>query len=207
MPPMARRAGPAVLLVRHGETEWSVSGQHTGTTDIPLTDHGREQAELLRPRLAERDFALVLTSPLGRARETCALAGLDGQAEVDEHLREYDYGAYEGITTKEIRQKRPGWYLWRDGCPDGEMPEQVGARADLVIERALAAGGDVALFAHGHILRVLGARWLELPAAAAGRLALGTASVCDLGFERETRVAWLWNDTSHIQPPPLALEH
>jgi probable phosphoglycerate mutase len=204
---MARRAGPAVLLVRHGATEWSVSGQHTGTTDIPLTDEGRHHAELVRPRLAERDFALVLTSPLVRARETCALAGLDGQAQVDEHLREYDYGAYEGITTKEIRETRPGWYLWRDGCPDGEMPEQVGARADRVIERALAAGGDVALFAHGHILRVLGARWLELPAAAAGRLALGTAALCDLGFEREIRVAWLWNDTSHIQPPPLALEH
>ena len=204
---MARRAGPAILLVRHGETEWSVSGQHTGTTDIPLTDQGRRQAELLRPRLAERDFALVLTSPLGRARETCALAGLGDRAQVDEDLREYDYGAYEGRTTKEIREERPGWYLWRDGCPDGEMPEQAGARVDRVVERALAAGGDVALFAHGHVLRVLGARWLELPAAAAGRLALGTAAVCDLGFEREVRVAWLWNDTSHIDPPPLAMEH
>jgi broad specificity phosphatase PhoE len=204
---MARRAGPAVLLVRHGETEWSVSGQHTGTTDVPLTDEGRRHAELLRPRLQEREFALVLSSPLGRAGETCALAGLDAQAHVDENLREYDYGAYEGITTKEIRRQRPGWYLWRDGCPDGEMPEQVGARADRVIERALAAGGDVALFAHGHILRVLGARWLELPAAAAGRLALGTAALCDLGYEREIRVAWLWNDTSHIHPPPIALEH
>jgi broad specificity phosphatase PhoE len=204
---MSRRAGPAVLLVRHGETEWSRSGQHTGTTDIPLTDEGRRAAELLRPRLAERDFALVLTSPLARARETCALAGLSDRAQVDEDLREYDYGAYEGVTTKEIRQERPGWYLWRDGCPDGEMPEQAGARADRVIERALGAGGDVALFGHGHILRLLGARWLELPPAAAGRLALGTAALCDLGFERETRVAWLWNDTSHIQPPPLAIEH
>ena len=161
-----------------------MAGRHTGRTDIPLTDEGRRAAELLRPRLAERDFALVLTSPLARARETCSVAGLAEQAQVDEDLREYDYGAYEGITTKEIRERRPGWYLWRDGCPDGEMPEQVGARADRVIERALDAGGDVALFAHGHVLRVLGARWLELPAAAAGRLALGTAALCDLGFER-----------------------
>lgn len=195
---MAHRAGPAVLLVRHGETEWSLSGQHTGTTDIPLTDNGRKQAELLRPRLAERDFALVLTSPLGRARETCELAGVGTRAEVDPDLTEYDYGAYEAITTKEIRQERPGWYLWRDGCPDGEMPEQAGARADRLIERALAAGGDVALFAHGHILRVIGARWLELPPAAAGRLALGTAALCDLGFERDNQVLWLWNDTGHL---------
>jgi probable phosphoglycerate mutase len=204
---MAHRSSQAVLLVRHGETEWSLSGQHTGTTDVPLTDNGRRQAELLRPRLAEREFALVLTSPMSRARETCALAGLGEQGEVDEDLREYDYGAYEGITTKEIRRERPDWYLWRDGCPDGEMPEDAGRRADRVLERVLAAGGDVALFAHGHILRVLGARWLELPPAAAGRLALGTAALCDLGFEREIRVAWLWNDTSHIDPPPLAIEH
>jgi broad specificity phosphatase PhoE len=204
---MARRAGSVVLLIRHGETEWSVSGRHTGTTDIPLTDEGRKQAELLRPRLAEREFALVLTSPLGRARETCRLAGLAEQAAIDEDLREYDYGAYEGRTTKEIREERPGWFLWRDGCPDGEMPEQVAARADRVIERAVEAGGDVALFAHGHVLRVVGARWAELPPAAAGRLALGTAALCDLGFEREHRVVWLWNDTSHIDPPPLAIEH
>jgi len=204
---MARRAGSAVLLIRHGETEWSVSGRHTGTTDIPLTEEGRKQAELLQPRLAEHEFALVLTSPLGRARETCRLAGLGEQGAVDEDLREYDYGAYEGRTTKAIREERPGWFLWRDGCPDGEMPEQVGARADRVIERALEAGGDVALFAHGHVLRVVGARWAELPPAAAGRLALGTAALCDLGFEREHRVVWLWNDTSHIDPPPLAIEH
>jgi len=204
---MAHRTGRAVLLVRHGETAWSRTGQHTGTTDVPLTDDGRRHAARLRPRLAERDFALVLTSPLGRARETCALAGLGGHAEVDDDLREYDYGTYEGLTTREIRRRRPGWYLWRDGCPDGEMPEQAAARADRVIERALAADGDVCLVAHGHILRVVGARWLELPPSAAGRLALGTAAVCDLGFEREIRVTWLWNDTSHIDPPALAVEH
>jgi probable phosphoglycerate mutase len=204
---MARRSGPAVLLVRHGETEWSVSGQHTGVTDIGLTDDGRRQAESLRPRMAERDPVLVLTSPMSRARETCALVGLDARAEVDEDLREYDYGAYEGLTTKEIRQTRPGWYLWRDGCPDGEMPEQAAARADRVIERALAAEGDVVLFGHGHMLRLIGARWLELPPAAAGRLALGTASLCDLGFERETRVAWLWNSTRHLEPTTPFMEH
>jgi broad specificity phosphatase PhoE len=204
---MARRSGQAVLLVRHGETEWSLSGQHTGNTDIPLTDNGRRQAELLGTRLAGREFALVLTSPMGRARETCALTGLGAGAEIDEDLREYDYGAYEGVTTKEIRRERPSWYLWRDGCPDGELPEDAGVRADRVIARALAAEGDVALFAHGHILRVLGARWLELAPAAAGRLALGTAALCDLGFEREIRVAWAWNDTRHIDPEPPAIEH
>jgi broad specificity phosphatase PhoE len=204
---MAHRSGQAVLLARHGETEWSLSGQHTGTTDIPLTDMGRRQAELLRPRMEERDYALVLTSPLGRARETCALAGLDAHAEIDEDLREYDYGDYEGITTKDIRVERPDWYLWRDGCPGGEMPEDAGRRADRLIERVLAAEGDVALFGHGHMLRVIGARWLELPPAAAGRLALGTGALCDLGFEREVRVTWLWNDTSHIDPPPFAIEH
>ena len=204
---MARRSGQAILLVRHGETEWSVSGQHTGRTDIPLTEAGRRHAQLLRPRLAERDFALVLTSPLERARHTAELAGMGERAEIDEDLRELGYGDYEGRTTAEIREERPGWDIWRDGCPNGETIESAGDRVDRVIDRALDAGGDVALVAHGHILRVLGARWLALPPAVGGRLALGTAALCDLGFERERRVVWLWNDASHIGPPPFPVQH
>jgi len=195
---MASRSGPAVLLARHGETEWSVSGQHTGTTDIPLTERGRRHAQLLGPRLAEREFALVLTSPLVRARDTAVLAGLGEGAEVDEDLRELEYGRYEGLTTPEIREGRPDWDLWRDGSPEGETVDEAGARVDRVIARVLGAGGDVALFAHGHILRVLGARWAELPPAAGAHLALGTAALCDLGFERERRAIWLWNDTGHL---------
>jgi broad specificity phosphatase PhoE len=189
------RSGPAILLVRHGETAWSVSGQHTSTTDVPLTDAGRRRAQALGARLAERELALVLTSPMRRARDTAALAGLGDRAEVTEDLHEVAYGSYEGRTTAEIREERPGWDLWRDGTPDGEALDAAGARCDRVIARALEAGGDVALVAHGHILRVLGARWIGLPAAAGGALGLGTAALCDLGFERERRVIWLWNDT------------
>ena len=188
-----------IVLVRHGPTEWSVSGRHTGTTDIPLTDEGREAAGHLRERLARYEFTTVLVSPLRRARETAELAGLGDRAEVERDLREYDYGAYEGLTTDQIREQRPGWYLWRDGVPDGETPDQVGERADRAIARALEAGGDAVLFAHGHILRALGARWIELPAAYAGHLALGTAAVCELGLERDRRVLRLWNDTSHLR--------
>jgi broad specificity phosphatase PhoE len=191
------RTGPAVLLVRHGETEWSRSGQHTSRTDLPLLDEGRPGAEALGRRLAGRSFALILSSPMTRARETAQLAGLDGVAEVSDELRELGYGSYEGLTTVEIRAERPGWDLWTDGSPGGEPLAEAAARADRVIARAEAAGGDVALFAHGHILRILGARWLGLPPAAAGSLALSTASLCDLGYERERRVVWLWNDTSH----------
>ena len=187
-----------IVLVRHGPTEWSVAGRHTGSTDLPLTDDGRAAAEALSDRLARYDFATVLTSPLRRARETAELAGLGDRAEPDPDLREYDYGAYEGMTTHEIREDRPGWYLWRDGVPGGETPDQVGERADRAIARALEPGGDAVLFAHGHILRALGARWIELPAAYAGHLALGTAAVCELGFEREQRVIRTWNDTSHL---------
>jgi broad specificity phosphatase PhoE len=178
-----------IVLVRHGQTEWSASGKHTSTTDVPLTDAGREAARALD--LRDREFALVLTSPRSRARETCALAGLRG--EVDEDLAEFDYGEYEGLTTKEIRVDRPWWTLWRDGAPGGETAAEVGARVDRVIDRALFAGGDVALFAHGHVLRVLGARWLELPPERGGSFALDTAAVCELGFEREARVVWKWN--------------
>ena len=178
-----------IVLVRHGQTEWSASGRHTSTTDLPLTEEGRRAAAALP--LRGREFALVLTSPRRRARDTCALAGFSG--EVDDDLAEFDYGSYEGLTTTEIRARQPDWSLWTDGAPGGETVEQVGARVDRVIARALAAGGDVALFAHGHVLRVLGARWLDLPPARGGSLALDTASVCELGFERETRVVWKWN--------------
>jgi broad specificity phosphatase PhoE len=188
-----------IVLVRHGPTEWSVAGRHTGKTDLPLTAEGRETAARLRERLARYELAGVLVSPLRRARETAELAGLGDRAQIEPDLREYDYGAYEGMKTKEIREQRPGWYLWTDGVPDGETPDQVGARADHVIARALEAGGDVALFGHGHILRTLGARWIGLPAVHAGNLALGTAAVCELGTEREHHVIKLWNDTSHIR--------
>jgi len=182
-----------LVLVRHGATEWSASGKHTGVTDLPLSEAGRRDAERLRERLARYDFALVLTSPLARARDTCELAGLGSLAQVEPDLREFDYGEYEGISSDEIRVERPGWSVWRDGSPGGESPDDVGVRADRAIARALEAGGDVALFAHGHLLRVLGARWIELPAAYGGHLALGTAAVCELGYERERRVLGLWN--------------
>jgi broad specificity phosphatase PhoE len=180
-----------IVLVRHGQTEWSASGKHTSTTDVPLTEAGRRAAAALP--LREREFALVLTSPRLRARETCELAGLAG--EIDADLAEFDYGSYEGLTTKEIRETRPGWSLWAEGAPGGETADQVGARADRVIARALSAEGDVALFAHGHVLRVLGARWVGLPARSGALFGLDTGSVCELGFEREVRVVWKWNVT------------
>ena len=180
-----------IVLVRHGQTEWSAAGRHTSTTDVPLTEAGRAAAAALP--LRDREFALVLSSPRLRAKETCELAGLNG--EIDADLAEFVYGDYEGLTTKEIREQRPWWSLWRDGCPGGETPAQVGERVDRIISRALWADGDVALFAHGHVLRVLGARWLGLPASSGARFALDTASLCELGFERENRVVWKWNVT------------
>jgi len=182
-----------IVLVRHGETEWSRDGRHTGVTDIPLTDTGRRQAELLRDSLAGRDFELVLTSPLERAAETCRLAGLADKAERSDALVEWDYGEYEGITTKEIREGRAGWYLWRDGCPGGETAADVGARVDPVVERLAALDGDAALFAHGHVLRVMTARWLGLGPQSGALFALETATLSTLGFERETRVIRRWN--------------
>jgi broad specificity phosphatase PhoE len=182
-----------LVLIRHGATEWSESGRHTGKTDVPLSDEGRRGAERLRERLAAYDFTLVLTSPLGRARETAELAGFGDVAQVEPDLRELDYGDYEGITTDEIRLERPGWSVWRDGSPGGETPDQAADRADRVIARALEAGGDVALFAHGHLLRVLGARWIELPGLYGGNLVLGTGSVSELDYERERRAIRLWN--------------
>jgi broad specificity phosphatase PhoE len=182
-----------IVLARHGETEWSASGQHTSTTDVPLTDRGRAAAETLRERLAGRQFALVLASPRARARETARLAGFD--PEIDADLAEVDYGEYEGLTTPQIREERPGWSLWTDGSPGGETLAEAGARADRVIARALAADGDVAIFAHGHILRVLAARWIELPPERGASFALDTASLSELGFERENRVISRWNMT------------
>jgi broad specificity phosphatase PhoE len=189
---------PTIVLVRHGATEWSTSGRHTSRTDVPLTDAGRRDAERLRERLAGFDFALVLTSPMSRAHETAAIAGFGDRAEVDGDLCEFDYGEYEGRTTAEIREERPGWDVWRDDSPGGETPAQVGKRADRVIERVLGAGGDVALFAHGHLLRVLAARWMGVEAGHGGNLGLSTGAVCELGFERERRAIWVWNDTTHL---------
>jgi broad specificity phosphatase PhoE len=188
---------PVVMLVRHGETEWSRSGQHTSRTDLPLLDEGVQVAEALGRRLAGHAFALVLASPMTRARETARLAGLGNEVEITDDLHELGYGDYEGRTTADIRVERPGWDLWVDGAPGGEPLSRAAARADRVIARAEAAGGDVALFGHGHILRVIGARWLGLPPATAAGLALSTASLCILGYERERRVIRLWNDTSH----------
>jgi probable phosphoglycerate mutase len=187
-----------VFLVRHGETEWSKSGQHTGATDLPLTKAGADQGRLLTERLKELDFALVLTSPLLRARETCRQAGLLDRAEVLEDLREWDYGQYEGVTTTEIRRRQPDWSVWKDGAPGGETPDQVSDRADRVLDRVRAADGDVALFSHGHMLRGVGARWLGLPVAAGGHLLLSTASVSVLGYEREVPVIRLWNGRAHL---------
>jgi probable phosphoglycerate mutase len=182
-----------VFAIRHGETAWSLSGQHTGTTDIPLTDNGRRLAERLRPMLAKETFALVLVSPMQRARETCEIAGLGAQAVIDPDLSEWNYGAYEGRTTEEIRREAPGWELFVDGSPGGETPDEVGARADRVIARARQAGGKVALFAHGHILRVVGARWIGSPAGLGQHLLLGTGTLCVLGYYRETPTINVWN--------------
>ena len=181
--------------MRHAETEWSRTGKHTGRTDVPLTDAGRERARQLGERLSGRSFALVLTSPLQRARETARLAGLGAGCEVREDLLEWYYGDYEGATTAEIRRERPGWLLWRDGVRGGETAAEVGARCDRVIEEILGVDGDVAVFAHGHVLRALGARWVAEPVSFGGRLHPSTGSVCILGFEREVRVIRLWNET------------
>lgn len=182
-----------IWLIRHAETEWSKAGKHTGRTDIPLTDDGRAHAATLPERLGGQTFDAVFVSPLSRARETARLAGLGDQAQLRDELLEYDYGDYEGITTDEIRQDRPGWYLWRDGVPNGESPDDVGARADRILDEAASVGGNVALVAHGHVLRVIGARWTGEPASYAGRLALGTGALCRLGTERDVRVIRAWN--------------
>ncbi|MCI3948385.1 MAG: Phosphoglycerate mutase [Acidimicrobiales bacterium] len=188
---------PEVVLIRHGETTWSRSGQHTGRTDLPLTERGRRQAEALGAAMAAIPVARILTSPLQRATETCRLAGLTG-TEVDD-LVEWDYGVYEGRTTAEIREEVPGWTVWDGPVPEGERLDEVAARADRVIARIEAAGEDVAVVSHGHFLRVLAARWLELPPIEGRRLLLDTATLCLLGSERGVRAVRRWN-----APPPGA---
>ena len=189
-----------LFLVRHGETEWSRSGQHTSRTDLPLTPNGVRQAELLARRLASQRFAAVFSSPLRRALETCRIAGLDREAIVTDDLREWDYGQYEGRTTDDIRADEPGWTIWTAQIVGGESLADVGRRVDRVIDRALQVDGDVALFGHGHCLRILAARWIGLPPVGGALLELSTATVSRLGWERETRVIELWNGASHLAP-------
>ncbi len=192
-------AAHEIYLARHGETEWSLSGQHTGTSDIPLTDNGRRHAKALGERLAGREFAAVFTSPLSRASETCKLAGLGDQAVVREELLEWDYGEYEGRTTADIRETVPGWTVWSHASPGGETAEEVGARCDALIEDLLGIEGNVACFAHGHLLRVLGARWMGVPPENGANLALSTGTLSVLGWERDNRTLDLWNDGGHIR--------
>ena len=190
--PIGRRLDE-LWLVRHGETEWSASGRHTGRTDVALTEEGRRQAALLAERLAGRSFSHVLSSPLARALDTCKIAGYSDAAELTDDLLEWDYGDYEGLTTADIRGKVPGWTIWTGDPPGGEGIVQVAERVGRVIDRAGSAGGDVALFAHGHVLRVLAACWLGLPPDNGRLFSLGTASLSILGYERETPVVTLWN--------------
>lgn len=183
-----------IFLIRHGETAWSLSGQHTSRTDLPLTVQGRQRAIALAKRLEGHRFAMVLSSPLRRAIETGRLAGYDPEPDPD--LHEWNYGAYEGLTSDEIHKSAPNWTIWSGTPPGGESAGQVGARADRVIERSLAAAGDVALFAHGHMLRVLAARWLQLEPTSGSLFALDTGSISVLGWERSARVIRLWNQGS-----------
>jgi broad specificity phosphatase PhoE len=186
---------PEIVLARHAETEWTMTGQHTGRTDIPLTAHGEQAAVALAAQLRGRQFGLVLSSPLMRAQATCRLTGFGERAQIREDLREWDYGDYEGLTTAQILERDPGWDLWRDGVPGGESPSAVAERADRVIEEALAAATDTLCFSHGHLLRVLAARWLEHPPALGARLVLSPGALCTLGWERERRVLRSWNKT------------
>lgn len=195
---------PEVYLARHGETPWTLTGQHTGRTDIPLTAHGELNARSLAQRLKGAVFARVLTSPLSRALRTCELAGFGGRAEIDADLQEWDYGQYEGRRTADIRQERLGWDLFRDGCPGGESVEVVGARADRVMARLWGVEGNVLVFSHGHFLRVLAARWLGLPAGAARHFVLSPAALSILGYEhtRDEPALRLWNDDRHVMKEP-----
>ena len=182
-----------VFAIRHGETAWSLSGQHTGTTDIPLTDSGRQLAKRMRSVLAAKAFALVLCSPMHRARETCELAGLGDKAVTDPDLVEWNYGEYEGLTPQQIQKMAPGWLIFRDGCPGGETPAHVGARVDRVIAQCRSVDGDSALFAHGHVLRVFAARWIGLPPDGGQHFLLNTGTLCVLGYYREIPAVRIWN--------------
>jgi broad specificity phosphatase PhoE len=193
-----------VYLIRHGETEWSAQGRHTGRTDLPLTERGERDAARLREKICSEHFFRVLTSPLERARRTCELAGLADHAEVEPDIQEWDYGRYDGRRTAEIRVERPNWNLFRDGCPGGESLEEVAVRADRVLALLRRAEGPIALFSHGHFLRVLAARWLRLPAIEARRFLLGAAAICILGHEHgslEEPAVVLWNDARHAAAP------
>jgi broad specificity phosphatase PhoE len=191
---------PVIYLARHGETAWSLSGQHTGRTDLPLTERGEANARALGARLSGLRFAKVLTSPSQRAVRTSELAGFGTPAEVDPDLAEWDYGRYEGRRTAEILEERPDWQLFRDGCPGGESPAEIGARADRIVNRLRAVHGDVLLFSSAHILRVLAARWLGLEAAGGRYFVLGTATLSVLGYEHNLAepVIRLWNDAHHL---------
>ena len=185
--------GHEVYLVRHGETEWSLSGQHTGATDIPLTENGKAVARELGEKLNGIEFTAVWSSPMSRAIDTARLAGYEHDVRIDDRLKEWAYGDYEGKTTPEIRETRPDWFLWRDGCPGGESPAQVGVRADGLVDEVRAVQGDVLLFAHGHILRVITARWLGYPPGDGMHFSLGTATLSILGYEHEAASIWQWN--------------
>jgi broad specificity phosphatase PhoE len=191
---------PIVYLARHGETAWSLSGQHTGVTDLPLTERGERNARRLAARLGGLTFQKVFTSPLQRAARTCELAGFGAVAEHDPDLIEWNYGRYEGRTSADIHTERPDWQLFRDGCPDGESPGQIGSRVDRVVSKVRAIPGDVLLFSSGHVLRVLAARWLGLDPGAGRYFLLATASLSALGYEhsRSQPVIRLWDDTSHV---------
>ncbi len=192
---------PRVVLARHGETEWTITGQHTGRTDLPLTERGERNAASQGGILRRYSFDAVLTSPLQRARRTCELAGFGDRAERWDDLLEWDYGDYDGRTTDEIRRERPGWELFRDGCPGGESVAEVGARADRVVARLRRIDGTVLLFGHGHFFRVVGARWIGLPPSAGRRLVLSTAALSVLGYEhgRDDPGVLLWNDQHHVE--------
>jgi broad specificity phosphatase PhoE len=185
--------GLELWLIRHGETEWSLSGAHTSRTDIPLTERGKDRAQKIRDYLRGKSFSMVLSSPMQRARETCRIAGFGDVAQIDDDLKEWDYGVYEGRTTKDIQKEIPGWSVWTNPIIGGETMDQVAVRANRVIARAEAKGGNVALFAHAHILRILAAGWIQSPPVMGSRLALGTGAVSTLGFEHETRVITMWN--------------
>jgi probable phosphoglycerate mutase len=196
---------PRVFLIRHAETAWSLNGRHTGLTDVPLTPEGRAAATRLARTMASATFSLVLASPLVRARDTCELAGFAGQMTIESDLVEWNYGDYEGLTSSEIESRAPGWRLFTDGCPGGESPEEIGARVDRVVARIRTAAGDVALFAHGHVLRVLAARWIGLPVASGARFLFDTGAVSILGEYRGLPAVERWNlDFSALAAPAAA---